>query len=114
MYYQGVKPSDAKVRQGNFQDSANIALATSVHGSILRRLSGTTVDRGIKRARFNVLSGVKHPAILLEGGFLSNPAEARLIASATYQEALARGVVDAIARYRVAVGGPKGAVKVKP
>ena len=113
-YGAQVKPSDAKVRRGNFQDSANIALATSVHGSILRRLSNHTVDRGIKRARFNVLSGVKHPAILLEGGFMTHPVEAKLIATASYQESLARGIVDAIARYRVAVGGPRGGVKVRP
>ena len=113
-YGSAVKPSDAKVRQGNFQDSANIALATSVHGSILRRLSNHTVDRGIKRARFNVLSGVKHPAILLEGGFLTHPVESKQIATAAYQEALARGVVDAIARYRFAVSANKGATKVRP
>ncbi len=113
-YGAQVKPSDAKVRQGNFQDSANIALATSVHGSILRRLSNHTFDRGIKRARFNVLSGVKHPAILLEGGFLSHPVEAKLIHTPAYQEALALGVVEAIVRYRVAVGGPRGGVKVRP
>lgn len=113
-YGEGVKPSDAKVRRGNFQDSANIALATSVHGSILRRLSNHTVDRGIKRARFNVLSGVKHPAILLEGGFMSHPVESKLIATAEYQEALARSVVDAIAKYRFAVSANKGATKVRP
>ena len=113
-YGDPLKPSDAEVRQGNYQDSANIALATSVHGSILRRLSGHTVDRGIKRARFNVLSGVKHPAILLEGGFLSHAVEARLIDTPAYQEALARGIVDAIARYRAAVGRIRGGVKVRP
>jgi N-acetylmuramoyl-L-alanine amidase len=113
-YGQGVKPSDQKARMGNLNDSANIALATSVHGSILRQLSKHTVDRGIKRARFNVLSGVKHPAILLEGGFMTNPVEARLIATPKYQDTLARGVIEAIARYRVAVGVPRGAVKVRP
>lgn len=113
-YGRGVKPSDRKVQQGNVHDSANIALATSVHGSILQRLEGHTVDRGIKRARFNVLTGVKHPAILLEGGFMSHPVESKLIATQAYQEALARGVVDAIARYRFAVAGNKGAVRVKP
>jgi len=113
-YGQDVKPSDEKVRMGNLHDSANIALATSVHGSVLRRLSSTTVDRGIKRARFNVLSGVKHPAILLEGGFLTNPVEAKLVATAAYQDALARGVVDAIARYRFAVSANKGTTTVRP
>ena len=98
------KASDNVTRAGNEHDSANIALATSVHGSILRRLGKNTSDRGIKRARFSVLSGVRHPAILLEGGFMSHPYEARLIENEAYQNAIAFGIVDAIAKYRFAVG----------
>ncbi|MGL4398798.1 MAG: N-acetylmuramoyl-L-alanine amidase family protein [Luteolibacter sp.] len=103
-YDANFKPADLQTRAGNEHDSANIALATSVHGSILRRLGKNTLDRGIKRARFSVLSGVSHPAILLEGGFMSHPYEARLIENEVYQKALATGVVDAVAKYRFAVG----------
>jgi N-acetylmuramoyl-L-alanine amidase len=103
-YGRDFKPADNFLRAGNEHDSANIALATSVHGCILRRLQKHTFDRGIKRARFSVLSGVTHPAILLEGGFMTHPYEARLIANDTYQNAVAGGVVDAIAKYRRAVG----------
>ena len=97
--------ADNQSRVGNEHDSANIALATSVHGSVLLRLQNNTFDRGIKHARFSVLSGVRHPAILLEGGFLSHPYEARLIDNPKYQDALAKGVVEAISKYRFAVGG---------
>ncbi len=58
-YDANFKPADLQTRAGNEHDSANIALATSVHGSILRRLGKNTLDRGIKRARFSVLSGVQ-------------------------------------------------------
>ncbi len=102
-YGRGFKAADNQTRAGNVHDSANIALATSVHGSILRRLGKNTFDRGIKRARFSVLSGVRHPAILLEGGFMSHPYEARLIENVAYQTTVAAGVVDAIAKYRFAV-----------
>ena len=102
------KATDNQTRVGNEHDSANIALATSVHGSILRRLGKNTFDRGIKRARFSVLSGVTHPAILLEGGFLTHPYEARLIENPDYQKAIAGGIVDAIGKYRFAVS-PKPA-----
>jgi len=102
-YEHEFKEADLQARAGNEHDSANIALATSVHGSILRRLGKNTLDRGIKRARFSVLSGVRHPAILLEGGFLSHPYEARLIETDAYQNALAGGIVDAITKYRFAV-----------
>ena len=103
-YGSGLKASDAQAKTGNEHDSANIALATALHGSVLRRLGNNTLDRGIKRARFSVLSGVRHPAVLFEGGFMSHPYEARLIANKSYQAALAAGMVDAIDRYRFAVG----------
>lgn len=102
-YGRGVVPSDNQQKTGNQNDSANIALATAVHGTILRRLEKYTLDRGIKRARFSVLSGVKHPAILLEGGFMSHQYEARLIDNDAYQNTIAIGVVEAIAKYRFAV-----------
>ncbi len=104
-YGRGFIPADNRTRTGNEHDSANIALATSVHGSLLRRLQKNTFDRGIKRARFSVLSGVKHPAILLEGGFMTHPYEARLIDNEVYQGAVANSIVDAVRKYRFAVGG---------
>lgn len=102
-YGRGVKSSDFFEKSGNMYDSANMALATSVHGSVLMRLGKQTFDRGIKRARFDVLTGVRHPSILLEGGFMTHPFESKLINSPVYQDALAQGVVDAIAKYRYAV-----------
>lgn len=108
-YGRGLIAADNQTRAGNEHDSANIALATSVHGSLLRRLQKHTFDRGIKRARFSVLSGVRHPAILMEGGFMSHPYEARLIANETYQNAVAGSIVDAIAKYRFAVGAKPAA-----
>ncbi len=110
-YGRGLIASDLSARAGNQQDSANIALATAVHGSLLKRLGHVTFDRGVKRARFTVLSGVRHPAILMEGGFMSHPYEARLIKDEKYQNALANGLVDAILKYRHAVGrGPAAAI----
>ena len=103
-YGSDTKASDYQIRAGNEHDSANIALATAVHGWSLKQLGKNTLDRGIKRARFSVLSGVSHPAILLEGGFMSHPYEARMIENPAYQKTLAAGVVYAIGRYRAVVG----------
>jgi N-acetylmuramoyl-L-alanine amidase len=103
-YGRGLVAADNQARVGNAQDSANIALATSVHGCMLRRLREHTFDRGIKRARFSVLSGVRHPAILMEGGFMSHSYEARLIHNDSYQTAVANSIVDAVVKYRHAVG----------
>jgi N-acetylmuramoyl-L-alanine amidase len=103
-YDAGIKASDFQQRTGNTHDSANVALATAIHSSVILSVNQkTTFDRGIKRARFSVLSGVKHPAVLLEGGFLSNPDESRLINNPAYIEAVSRGLNTAIAKYRNAV-----------
>lgn len=108
-YGSDIKASDFGLRNGNAHDSANIALATAVHGSVMRRLGNNSFDRGIKRARWSVLSGVRHPAILLEGGFVSHPYEARLIETEAYQNAVAAGVADAVVKYRFACA-PKPAM----
>ena len=99
-YGRGTQTDDFQTRQGNAQDSANIALATAVHGTCL--LKTGRPDRGIRRARFSVLTGIKHPAILLEGGFMSNSYEARLIDNEAYRKTLSRSIADAVVKYRLA------------
>jgi N-acetylmuramoyl-L-alanine amidase len=103
-YGKGLKSSDFGTVNGNQHDSANIALATSIQGCVLRRLGNHSFDRGIKRARWSVLSGVMHPAILVECGFVTHPYEARLIENETYRNAVAAGLHDAVLKYRNAVG----------
>ncbi len=107
--------ADTLSRPGNAHDAANVALATAVHGMCLVGVGRqNTEDRGIKRARFTVLTGVRHPAILLEGGFMSHPQEARLIQTAAYQNQLARSVAAGIRRYAGAVtakSAPSGGVR---
>jgi N-acetylmuramoyl-L-alanine amidase len=106
-YGRGKIAADALSRPGNVHDAANVALATAVHGMCLVGLGRqNTFDRGIKRARFTVLTGVRHPAILLEGGFMSHPQEARLINTPAYRQQLARAVAAGIRRYCGAVSQP--------
>lgn len=91
-------------RLGNRRDAENIALATAVHNGVLRRVAATKpVDRGIKRARFSVISGVTIPGILVEGGFVGHPEEGKLVAHPAYQKLLAEGIVLGIENYRKAI-----------
>jgi len=79
----------------NTFDSENLQLALCIHRSLLEVTEAK--DRGIKRARFmGVLRGQNRPAILVEGGFLSNPEEARRIDSANYRQQLAEAVAVAV------------------
>lgn len=86
---------------GNKQDSANIALATAVHASVISRFK--FVDRGIKRAQWSVLTGCKRPGILFEGGFVTNGQECLLLASDTYRQQVSAAIGDAVVNYRKAL-----------
>ena len=61
------------------------------------------VDRGIKRAQWSVLTGIKKPGILFEGGFVTNSKECLLIASESYQKTVAAAIADAVMNYRKAL-----------
>ena len=100
-YGRGLRESDFKANPGNNQDPANIALATAVHSTAL--IMTRRPDRGIRRARYSVLSGVKHPAILFEGGFMSHSFEARLIDNAAYQNSVAKAIANAVVKYKLAM-----------
>ena len=79
----------------NHFDELNIQLAVRLHGAVLPA-SGEE-DRGIRRARFmGVLVGQKRPAVLLEGGYLSNSCEAGKIESPEFREKLAEAVANAL------------------
>jgi N-acetylmuramoyl-L-alanine amidase len=76
-------------------DARNFQLAMRVHKAVLRA-SGEE-DRGVRRARFlGVLRGEKRPAILIEGGYLSNPHEAERIENPDFRQALAEGIANAL------------------
>ena len=99
--YVGRRNSDALNFQGNDNDSENIALSTAIHASAMHRLR--TIDRGIKRARWTVLTGLKIPGVLFEGGFLSNPAESRKVATESHRKKIARALADGIDHYKEAL-----------
>jgi len=73
-------------------------LASLLLGGITRKTG--QFDRGIKTAPLIVLSDVLFPACLMEVGFLSNPAEAKNLASPTFQDRLVQGIAEGIVAFR--------------
>lgn len=98
---KALKASDMVGRRGNERDSENIALATAVHANCLFKLR--SVDRGVKRHRFDVLAGIQRPAILVEGGFVSNASEGARIHMATFRDTLAKAISGGIQNFRKAL-----------
>jgi N-acetylmuramoyl-L-alanine amidase len=92
----------------NAFDAENLRVALQVHRALLQ-VNGRH-DRGVRRARYlSVLRGQNRPAILIEGGYLSNPLEARRIADPAYRQKLAEAVAGALAE-RSKVQSPKADV----
>lgn len=80
---------------GNDHDAGNLKLAIRLQSALLHATGEE--DRGIRRARFmSVLQGQKCPAVLIEGGFLSNPEQAKKIETPAFQQKLAEGVAAAL------------------
>lgn len=93
--------ADKAAYPGNRCDVNNLALASMIHRYMLGRTGGA--DRGVKRARFQVLREITMPGVLIECGFISNPSEVRRMASAEYQEKLAKGIADGVHAYRLSI-----------
>ncbi len=86
------------MQAGSPVDAPSLALSMSVHHSVVGHFS--EFDRGIKRARFAVLRLTQIPAILVEGGFLTERGESRLIAQSTWRAKLAQSIATGIVNYK--------------
>lgn len=86
---------------GNKYDQASIWLAMQVHQSVNTATSAT--DRGIKRARFEVLRLAPCPAILLECGFTTHSVDRMRLSSDRYQEVVADAIARGIIAYTAAL-----------
>jgi N-acetylmuramoyl-L-alanine amidase len=69
-----------------------------------------SVDRGTQPKQFFVIANVSSPAVLIEGGFITNQDELSKLASEDYRDQLAAAVADGILRYRDAVSQQKSAL----
>jgi N-acetylmuramoyl-L-alanine amidase len=56
-------------------------------------------NRGLNQAGFYVLKGCSMPAVLVEGGFLSNPGEEAKIRQSAYRQKVAEGIAQGVAKY---------------
>ena len=79
----------------NVFDAQNLQYAMRLHRAVQQETHG--LDRGVRHARFMaVLRTQNRPAVLIEGGYLSNPHEAQLISTETHRQRLALAVAKAL------------------
>lgn len=88
---------DPRSYEGNKHDPANMLLGYYVHKGLLSCTGGQ--DRGVKRARFEVLRNVNCASLLVECGFLSNVREESRLNDPRYRDAVANGIARGILTY---------------
>jgi N-acetylmuramoyl-L-alanine amidase len=86
---------------GNRFNDKNLFLAFQMQKALRRNLA--VEDRGVRRARFAVLRDAVMPAVLIEAGFMSHPAEGRKIFTAAYRQKMAQAIVEGLLAYKRAV-----------
>src|SRR6266496_3315476 len=91
-------PSSLSMQPGSEVDAQSMALSVCIYHSLLGHIA--EYDRGIKRARFAVLRLTKVPAVLIEGGFLTERGECKLIAQKDWRARLAHAIGVGIESYR--------------
>jgi N-acetylmuramoyl-L-alanine amidase len=90
--------SSVNVQPGSSVDAQSLALSACIYHSVLGQLR--EYDRGIKRARFAVLRLTKVPAVLIEGGFLTDGGESKLISNKDWRAKLAGAIGVGIENYQ--------------
>lgn len=100
-YYQYDPDYPSKINQ-QFHNSPDrlkksAELANAIHSALIK--STGAFDRGVRRETFAVLRETAIPAVLLELGFMSNKTELNKLTTNSYQNKLAKAVVDGIDSY---------------
>ena len=80
-----------------YNNSRAYRLAALIHPRVIQALG--SIDRGIRHRGYFVLRRNRLPAVLVECGFLTNPAEAARIVTPGARENLAEAIAAGIERY---------------
>jgi len=85
----------------DLSQSASMEASNSVAGTVFASMSqmGKTHKNHVERANFMVLKSPDVPSILVETGFISNPAEEKRLKNPAFQKKMARAIADGIQDY---------------
>jgi N-acetylmuramoyl-L-alanine amidase len=90
---------------GNRVERRSLLLTYLVHRSLIKNVGMT--DRSVRRARFAVLRDVEMPAVYIEGGYMTHPAESKKIFDAGYRKRMAAAIVQGIIAYQKLTAPPE-------
>jgi N-acetylmuramoyl-L-alanine amidase len=98
-YEDNLTLASVNIQNGTGEDAASVELSSCIYHSVLGQVG--EFDRGIKRARFAVLRLTRIPAVLMEGGFLTERGESRLIANSEWRSKFAEAICAGIDNFRI-------------
>ena len=90
--------SDYGPTTANRLEQKSLLLAYQMERALVQNLR--VPDRGVRRARFAVLRDATMPAILIEGGYMTHPADSKRIYSAVGRSQMAQAMVKGILAYQ--------------
>jgi N-acetylmuramoyl-L-alanine amidase len=86
-------------RTASYMENAESrSLASFVQDALVAHTQA--LNRGTKAEQFFVIANVRHPAVLVEGGFLTNKDDVAKLVSDDYRERMAGAISEGILRYR--------------
>lgn len=94
---KGIEIFYCDAKEQKVRSSASKKLAEIILSRVIRRTSANS--RGVKRGNFFVIRETSMPAVIVEGGFISNPEERRLLKDHEYIDKIARGIAEGIDQY---------------
>ena len=80
-----------------WRQNASKKVAQSVLSALLKATGATS--RGVKTGNFHVIRETYMPAILIEGGFITNPQERNSLKDQKYVEKMAHSIAEGVDKY---------------
>jgi N-acetylmuramoyl-L-alanine amidase len=98
IHYNASPRSSAHGIETYSENNRGAALAARIQRQLITRVS--TENRGVRSAEYYVLRKCRLPAVLVECGFLTNPAEAQLALTPNYRQEVAQQIAAGIIEQR--------------
>ena len=97
----GAAPEGLELVLWDLAQSQYLQESGALAGSIQKELNEAlgARDRGVRQAPFRVLMGATMPAVLVEVGFISNPAEETSLATEEYRDKIAQALSRAVSAF---------------
>ncbi|PLS17980.1 hypothetical protein CVD28_09860 [Bacillus sp. M6-12] len=97
IHYNAAGSKSSGIMSFYYTSSKDYKLAEEIQDGMIKETR--MKDLGVKFGNFHVIRENSQPATLLELGFLSNPTEEKIVASAAFQSQVSKGIFNGINEY---------------